>query len=838
MAAGLPDLTARVRLDTSDLDAGVKRGAAFGSAIGSALGGIASGGLQAAVSGLRSFATGSVDAFAAVEDATGAAGVQFGSALPSVLAFADKASAGFGLSKRAALDAQNSFGTLGKAAGLQGEPLAAFSGKLTGLAGDLASFKGTSTEQAIEAVGAALRGETEPIRAYGVLLDDATLRAEAVTLGLIKTVKDGLTPQQKALAAQSAILKQTTDAQGDYARTSSSTANVQKTLAAETENAQAALGQKLAPAVTAVRGGILQLVKGATGLVDTIGRIVTAVQPAVQAFSAGMLPALQGVVPQLQALKDAIPEQVLRALGVVLGVVAAAIVVQTVATAAASLATAAWSLVTGPFVAVKNAEGVVIARGTIARLAHNIATVAGTVATAAGTVATTVATAAVAAFGVALRIAGGPVLLLISGLVLLVAGLVTAYKTSDTFRAVVDNAFRAVKDVVTTVLGAVSAFITGTWSAIKTTFTTALAVVQAAVVLYFTAYETVITTVLGAIKAVVTTILTAVGAVFTAALAAISAAVTAGLNVVRAIFTATLAAVSAVVTTSLNAVRAIFGAVLGAVVAVVTGFLGNVQQGFVIVLGAVRAVVQAGLSAVQAVFSTVFGGIRGVVQAGLSAAQAAVSGALAAIRGVITGGLAAVDDLFGGAFRAAAGAVSGGVGAIIGVVRGIPGAVLGALGNLGGLLSGAGRQLMEGLARGVADAGRRVVEAALAIVQKVKDLLPGSPIKAGPLRAAGWNSGRPGKLLMGNLAGGIDAGADEVQRSLARAVDMALPDVTAAVNATGVRALTGGPRGAGGPGAGTTAGATYNLQLTGVDLSRDPGDTVVGALRRMELLTA
>ena len=42
---------------------------------------------------------------------------------------------------------------------------------------DLASFHNTSPEEAIEAIGSAFRGEAEPMRKYGVLLDDASLSA-------------------------------------------------------------------------------------------------------------------------------------------------------------------------------------------------------------------------------------------------------------------------------------------------------------------------------------------------------------------------------------------------------------------------------------------------------------------------------------------------------------------------------------------------------------------------------------------------------------------------------------------------------------------------------------
>ena len=70
-----------------------------------------------------------------------------------------------------------------------------------------------------------MRGEAEPLRQYGVLLDDASLRQAALELGIISTTKNALTPQQKVLAAQALIYQQTGTAQGDFARTSDGLAN-------------------------------------------------------------------------------------------------------------------------------------------------------------------------------------------------------------------------------------------------------------------------------------------------------------------------------------------------------------------------------------------------------------------------------------------------------------------------------------------------------------------------------------------------------------------------------------------------------------------------------------
>lgn len=174
-------------------------------------------------------------------------GVIFGEQSKQIRAFADSAAKSLGLSSTAALEATSNFGIIAQGAGLAGTEAAAFSKQFTTLAADLASFNNTTPEEAITAIGAALRGESEPIRKYGVLLDDATLRNQALKDGLISSVSEALTPQQKALAASKVILEQTTTAQGDFNRTQESAANQGRILAAQTENLSASIGERLLP---------------------------------------------------------------------------------------------------------------------------------------------------------------------------------------------------------------------------------------------------------------------------------------------------------------------------------------------------------------------------------------------------------------------------------------------------------------------------------------------------------------------------------------------------------------------------------------------------------------
>ena len=192
------------------------------------------------------------------EEATQKVNVIFGRASKSVKDFADTAARSLGQSKQAVLDAAGAFGTFGKAAGLAGEDLALFTTDFVALSTDLASFNNTSPEEAVQAIGAALRGESEPLRRFGVLLNDATLKAEAMELGIYKG-SGALTAQQKILAAQAAIYKQTGDAQGDFARTADGLANKQRTLSALFKNFQIQLGQQLLPAATDFANGLVKI---------------------------------------------------------------------------------------------------------------------------------------------------------------------------------------------------------------------------------------------------------------------------------------------------------------------------------------------------------------------------------------------------------------------------------------------------------------------------------------------------------------------------------------------------------------------------------------------------
>ena len=236
--------------DVSQATAGINKVNSTLGSVGKVAAGIGGAFLASqAVGQVMDFAQGAVDAASNIAESQSKLNVLLGKSSDTVLQFAEDAADAYGISEEAALEYGGNLANLFKAMGKTDKAAADSSKEFLGLAADLASFNNTSVDDALTALQAGLRGESEPLRKFGVLLDDATLRAKAMELGLVKTTKEALDPQTKALAAQAVIMEQTTDAQGDFARTSDGLANSQKKVNAQLDNVTAEIGEALLPIV-------------------------------------------------------------------------------------------------------------------------------------------------------------------------------------------------------------------------------------------------------------------------------------------------------------------------------------------------------------------------------------------------------------------------------------------------------------------------------------------------------------------------------------------------------------------------------------------------------------
>lgn len=236
---------------SSATSAGRKAGSSWVKGMGmAAVAGVAAVGV-AAGAGLAKVLVGSVAAASDLNETMSKTGVVFKSSAQDVLNWSKTSATAMGMSRQAALDGASSFGAYLTQIGIAPGKAASMSKSWVQLSSDLASFNNVDPTEALEAMNAAMIGEYDSIQRLIPGLSAATVQTEAMRLTGKKNA-DQLTDQDKALALNSLMLKNSSQAQGDFARTSGGLANQQRILSAQWQDAKAKLGQVLLPAVLAV----------------------------------------------------------------------------------------------------------------------------------------------------------------------------------------------------------------------------------------------------------------------------------------------------------------------------------------------------------------------------------------------------------------------------------------------------------------------------------------------------------------------------------------------------------------------------------------------------------
>jgi hypothetical protein len=241
-------------------DSGSKASSVFsgiGFGIQQAIGSKVVSGVQSLAGSLLGGITGAAD----LNESLSKVGVTFGPAAGTVTAAADELASKFGIVKQTTLDAASSFGLIAQGAGLSAQESAGLSVSLAKLAADAGSFYNVPTADALEKIRSGLVGESEPLRAFGVLLSETAVQNEAVRLGLSKTTK-GLSESAKVTARASLIQAGLSKASGDLARTQDSASNVQRAAAGRFQNAFVEAGGVLLPVYQELIGGVNSLGAG------------------------------------------------------------------------------------------------------------------------------------------------------------------------------------------------------------------------------------------------------------------------------------------------------------------------------------------------------------------------------------------------------------------------------------------------------------------------------------------------------------------------------------------------------------------------------------------------
>ena len=258
--------------------------------------------LYAGFEQVKDFVKEGVNTASDLEEITNVVDTAFGHNAYKIKSFAEEAIYNFGLSSKAAQEYAGKLGAAFNALGLEDEALE-MSKTLTGLTGDLASFWNMSADDAYSKIFAGIvSGETEGLKSLGIVMTEAELNAFAMAEGIKQGTKN-MTAAEKTLLRYRYVLNATSQAQGDFAKTSDSYANQLRVAQLSTENLGGKMGTTMLPAITEILNKYNEFANSdfATDLFEDIGESIGDL--ATGAFN-GLIEAMQFVRENAEEIKS------------------------------------------------------------------------------------------------------------------------------------------------------------------------------------------------------------------------------------------------------------------------------------------------------------------------------------------------------------------------------------------------------------------------------------------------------------------------------------------------------------------------------------------------------
>ena len=229
--------------------------------------------------------------------------IVFGNLSDTVIAWSETSVESMGLAQETALNMASTYGDLGTAMGLSVDEAANMSMSLVQLGADMASFKNISIERANVALQAIYTGETESLKAMGIVMTEANLEQFAMAQGCEKTYKS-MSQTEKVMLRYKYVMSMTTNAQGDFVRTGDSLANQSRKLGENIKQLGASFGKTLEPSISSAISTINGLVSWISGLDDGVKRVIITGGEIVAAVPV-IITAIGGIITVVDKLKAA-----------------------------------------------------------------------------------------------------------------------------------------------------------------------------------------------------------------------------------------------------------------------------------------------------------------------------------------------------------------------------------------------------------------------------------------------------------------------------------------------------------------------------------------------------
>ncbi|MBX0320833.1 phage tail protein [Shouchella clausii] len=393
-------------------------------------------------------------------------------------------------------------------------------------------------------------------------------------------------------------------------------------------------------------------------------------------------------------------------------------------------------------------------------------------------------------------IAGGlagtltPIILITAAIAALVAGIMYLWQTNETFRNGVIQAWEAIKTTMETVVATIVTFVSEKLAQIKAFWDEHGAAVMQAVTNIFNGIKSIIEPVMNGILAIMQFVWPFIVSLIQMVWGNIQGVISGALNIIMGlvkafaglftgdfslmwegikqlfsgaleaiwnvvqlllfgrllkiasslftglmgVFSKMWGAISNLFLTALNGIRSFFSTIFTPIQNVVMTVMGFIRNAISTGLTTASNVVQTVLTAIRTVFLTVFNAVRNVVTTAISFVQNFISTGISAARTAVTSALNAIKTTFTTIFNAVRSSVTTAMTNIkTAISNGIQSAWQAVL-NFVGRFREAGKNIVNSIAEGITSAIGAVKNAISNVAGKIRDFLPFSPAKEGPLQ--------------------------------------------------------------------------------------------------------
>lgn len=298
-----------------------------------------------------------------------------------------------------------------------------------------------------------------------------------------------------------------------------------------------------------------------------------------------------------------------------------------------------------------------------------------------------------------------PVLVVIGVIAGLIALFTALYHKNEGFRDLVQSAWTAIKDAIMTAVQIVSDFVMEVFGGLVAWWKENNQLIKNTIQVVWNAIKTIIMAALSVIVPIVKT-----------AFQSIKSIITSVWNVIKAIITTTLNLIKGIIKTVMQIITGDWRGAWQTIKSTVSGLLSGIKSIISSVLNAASSIIRGILNTIRSTFLSVFNALRGIVSSAFNSVKSAISSGMSSAFNTVIRFISRFRD--------------------------------------------AGRRIVTSIADGIRGAIGKVTSAISNVASKVRDFLPFSPPKTGPLMDimdVKWGE---------TISGGIEKGEGTVAKAM------------------------------------------------------------------------